>query len=287
VTTANSAKVITNTSGSRGITIKEAIICGDGIMDIFEDDSTMNLNSVASGNRWDMIVLRRTWNATIGASTSIYTVIEGSSSKSLPARNNNPGVIADQPIALCRVSAGQTAVQEIIDLRVWAHNGGMYAKDDLVRSYITAPGTCITIGDVTWVRRVTNGSVNDSTSWIEVGRLGSIDLFGVGSSLTGGVSVSKNFLIQAGTTVQDTDANGYARLTFDQPFPNGLLTVIAMNGDDFAVPRAFPSTAGGTGFGTAGSGNKNQWVYRLLRTDGGGDAYRNRHHRINWIAIGW
>ena len=94
------AQVVTNAIGSRGVTVKAGTVIGDGIMDVFENDTNLNLGSVASGSpdRWDMIVLRRTWSATVGASTSIYTVIPGGPNKSLPSRNNNKGVLSDQPI---------------------------------------------------------------------------------------------------------------------------------------------------------------------------------------------
>ena len=128
------ARVVTSTVGDRGITIKPGKVIGDGVMNIFENNTPLNFASVASGSpdRWDMVVLRRVWNATPGSSTATYTIVQGGPNRSLPARNNNKGVIADQPIALCRVKAGSTVVQEIVDLRCWAHNAGMVALDKLV-----------------------------------------------------------------------------------------------------------------------------------------------------------
>lgn len=284
------AKVIVSDVGARGIVVKKGIVCGDGIMDIFENDLPMNLNGVVSGDRWDMIVLRRTWNATPGSSTSVYAIIEGNSNKSLPPRNNDKGVISDQPIALCRVSANQNAVQEIVDLRCWAHNGGVYAKEDLVRSYIDQPGSHVTIGNDIWVRKVSNGATSDSDAWLRVGNLSAMNLFGINSQLDGDSTAATLFFAQAGTTVNVTDGAGYARLTWPQAFPNGLLTVVAMNGDDGASGATYFSSAGyNNAHKASGAGTKKDWVYAVIAENANGNQIKqpNRVHRINWIAIGW
>ena len=161
----NDAKVVIGT-GDRGILVKKGTIIGDGITDIFENDTPLTLAAASGTNdRWDMVVLRRTWNATPGASTSVYTVIQGGSTRTLPTRNNNKGVLADQPVALCRVRGGQTAVQEIIDLRAWYSNAGYFALDPLVLNYLSEPGTRVNIAGTTWTLKVNADPVNNTVSW--------------------------------------------------------------------------------------------------------------------------
>lgn len=288
------AKVVTSDVGVRGLIIRSGTVIGDGIMDIFEADTPMNLAAVTTGSRWDMIVLRRTWSATVGTSTSIYTAIQGNANKTLPARNNNKGVISDQPIALCRVDAGKNAVQEIIDLRCWAHNGGVYAKSDLVRSYLYEPGTHLTIEGVSWVRRVANGLTADGEVWLQVGSVSAMNLFANGIGILGNAG-GNMFFTQAGSQVTKSDAQGYARITFPKPFPNGLLFVGGFNGDDWAtggggIHFASAGTGANNTFGQAGLGSKTEWVYATLGQSPSTlivGRKANLLHRINWIAIGW
>ena len=98
--------------GDRVLNVQPGLAAGQGILD--ESDAVENLTgaAVASGNRWDLVALRRAW----GSSTSTLVLIQGGSAASLPARSTTPGVQDDQPLALVRFSAGQTAAQEIIDL---------------------------------------------------------------------------------------------------------------------------------------------------------------------------
>lgn len=291
------AQVVTNAIGSRGVTVKKGTVMGDGIMDIFENDTNLNFGSVATGSpdRWDMVVLRRTWSATVGASTSIYTIIPGGPNKSLPSRNNNKGVLSDQPIALCRIKAGNANVQEIIDLRCWASNGGVVAVNDLVMNYLDQIGTSLNINGKQWVKIVSANSA--STSWVALTTQGTIDLGGVGSSLTGGVNVNKDFIVQAGTISQKTDSAGYGRVTWDTPFPNGCLAVVGFDGDDWAGTGSLLVASAGRSdvFGPSGYGGKNDWVYAIkiqpMSENGSGSARISRkanfQHRINYIAIGW
>ncbi len=96
--------------------------------DAFE---SVQLPSVGSGSRWDLITLRRTW--TDPGSVDV-TYVQGTPAQGIPAAAKVGvdflGTEHDQPLALCRVTAGQTAVQEIIDLRFKA--GKVYAGASLL-----------------------------------------------------------------------------------------------------------------------------------------------------------
>ncbi|MGQ7313367.1 hypothetical protein ACUOFU_16800 [Microbacterium arabinogalactanolyticum] len=134
-------------TGDRVLSVQPGTAAGQGILD--ESDAVESLVGapVASGNRWDLVALRRQW----GAKASTLVLIQGGSAASIPARSTTPGVEDDQPLALVRFSAGQTAAQEVIDLRVWHGDGGLAARHALVRDYLTRIGTRIWINGVTWV----------------------------------------------------------------------------------------------------------------------------------------
>lgn len=134
-------------AGDRVLTVQPGTAAGQGILDASDAVESLTGAPVASGNRWDLVALRRAW----GSSTSTLVLIQGGSTASLPARSTNPGVEDDQPLALVRFSAGQTAAQEIIDLRVWNGDGGLAARHLLVRDYLDRIGTRIWINGITWV----------------------------------------------------------------------------------------------------------------------------------------
>lgn len=136
--------------GDRAVRIAAGVAAGAGVVDTSDAAETLLLPSVASGDRWDLIGLRRHW------ATGVSSVVRvgGGASKAIPSRPNTPGVEDVQPLWLCRVRAGQTAVQEFVDLRVWVGDGGAYANDDLVRSYIDRVGTYIQVGAKRWARRI-------------------------------------------------------------------------------------------------------------------------------------
>jgi hypothetical protein len=286
-------KVTTNTVGDRGVTVAAGTIIGDGILDVFEGSTNLNFGSVSSGSpdRWDMVVLRRTWSSTPGASTSIFTIIPGGPNRSLPSRNNNKGVIADQPIALCRIKAGQTAVQEVVDLRCWAHNGGVVALDDLVMSYLDQPGTQLTIERDSWVRTVTASGTTNTAGWARDTGLDSIALFGRGSQAPNnanpGDQTMNQFLVQCGFSYITSDSNGFCRLTFPKPFPNGLIhcSVSGANDDMFNDINCVPA---GASWGSTAL-HRTQVVFRIYGARSGvrDRDWPNRRVLYTWFVIGY
>jgi hypothetical protein len=285
---ANDCKVIEG-SGDRGITIKPGTIVGDGIMDIFNSNTNLNLASVVAGSRWDMIVCRRTWSTTPGASTSVFTVIQGSATKGLPARNNNKGVLSDQPIALCRVQAGSTEVEEIIDLRCWAHNAGVYAIDELVKGYIDQPGTHLSVGPRNWVKIVNASNVSNSDSWVEAHGMDWINLYDRGSQMRGNPNKAgtKGFQMQAGESLVTTDSNGYGKLIYPTPFSNGVLTVQFQPAEDPRFNDMNVVIPGGD-WGAQPSA-RFSCAFRIYGATNGvrHDNWPNKTVRIAWLAIGY
>lgn len=131
-------------AGTRTIQVATGGISGKGIYDLSSAAVTRSLGSVPSGVRWDLVVLRRTWATKL----SDIVVIPGGSTKALPDRSITPGTVDDQPLALVRVAAGSTNIQEVVDLRCSVHNGGAIAWDDLARTYLNQLGTDLRIGDI-------------------------------------------------------------------------------------------------------------------------------------------
>lgn len=133
---------------------------GHSVLDFSDVNETKALDLVTTGSRWDLVVLRRTWQPT-GGITSVEVVAGGSSNTALPSRNNTPGSVDDQPLALVRVDAESTAIGAIIDLRVWARNGGALAKNELVKQYLTAVATLVEIDGIWWRRVLGDNDVPD------------------------------------------------------------------------------------------------------------------------------
>ncbi|MGP5071656.1 hypothetical protein ACTXI0_04530 [Arthrobacter rhombi] len=137
-----------------------------GVVDSTPAETTVVLDPVTSGTRWDLIVVRRNWSPP-GGETSI-AVVKGGASKQIPDRERARGVLEDQPLWLVRVDQGRSVPSEYVDLRVFARNGGCTANDDLVRSYMNTLGTMIEVNGVLWLRVVDSASL---PSWKKVSDL--------------------------------------------------------------------------------------------------------------------
>lgn len=132
---------------------------GCGVLDNSTTETVLSLATVSSGSRWDLIVARRNW----GTNATSFAVVTGSATRALPGRAQTPGTLDEQPIALARVQAGQSQVAEIVDLRVWGGDGGIFALDPLVLQYLNRVGTSVRIAGVDW-RRVLD--VYDNPTWV-------------------------------------------------------------------------------------------------------------------------
>jgi hypothetical protein len=89
---------------------------GRGVTVVNTAQISIALDSVTSGARWDAIVIRRNWT------TNTVTVekITGTATRAVPAgRNNSPGTLDDQVIALVQSTFGQTLPTAVIDMRVF------------------------------------------------------------------------------------------------------------------------------------------------------------------------
>ena len=282
----NDWKVAAHPTIDKGVNVPPGVGWGRGVYDVTDSTYAVACPGLASGTRWDLIVAKRNWNGTGGATT--FDVIAGTSVKQIPAYTNDPGNVDYQPLALVQWTGGQTKPTAIVDLRAWVGPGGLVAKDEMVLQYLNTLGTTITIGDTVWQSTL---GLNDTVGWTRAQVFGRVPVFGVGKELVGGVpAVGSQFLIQAGTISQQSDSTGAARVTFPQKFPTGLLTVQITSGDT-SIDRAWwpaPMTYGITST-NSGHLNTSYFLYHLMTMNPGGGirTWGNQWHRINWLAIGW
>lgn len=138
-----------NVAGAdRTLSIANGTALGPGSLNVGTAFSPIQFDPVTSGTmRWDLVVLRRDWQPP-GGNTSIV-IIKGGATQVLPARNQNPGVIDDQPLYLQQVNAGSTSLGLRIDLRVWVGAGGAEAADKLALTYLAQPGAAVKVGEDT------------------------------------------------------------------------------------------------------------------------------------------
>lgn len=139
----------TNATGDRMLSIANGTALGPGMLNVGTSFSPIQFDAVTVGTtRWDLVVLRRNWQPAQG--TTSIVIIKGGSTMTLPARNQTPGVIDDQPLYLQQVNANSTALGTRIDLRVWVGAGGAEVVSSLALSYLAAPGAQVRLGGVEW-----------------------------------------------------------------------------------------------------------------------------------------
>jgi hypothetical protein len=162
-------KVTAHPSTPQAVNIAIGTGWGQGVMDTTDAVITVTCDAIGSDpsvTRWDLIMMHRDWTPPGGATTG--SKITGTSTKQIPPRANTPGVTDDQPLALVQWQGGQTQPIAIVDLRAWAGNGGMVAKDDLARTYLARVGATVAIGSAVWQYRLGD---NDVPTWFQSGQI--------------------------------------------------------------------------------------------------------------------
>lgn len=154
-------KVSPVVGADRTVSIAPGYGWGCGVTDQTVANETLQFDTNGAGTRYDLVVVRRDWTPTAGVSK--FMVVKGSATKAIPGtRKSGPGVEDDQPIALVPIIAGQTQPGPIIDLRCWAGNGGVVAKDVLALGYLAQLGAAVLIGAATWRYRF---GANSTPGW--------------------------------------------------------------------------------------------------------------------------
>lgn len=108
--------VTTVAGADRTVRVAVGVGYGHGVRDASSTTVDLQLPTIASGTRWDLIAARRNWQPAAGTTT--FVVVTGTSAQAIPAgRLVNAGVQDDQLLALVQVTAGQTVPTAVIDLR--------------------------------------------------------------------------------------------------------------------------------------------------------------------------
>lgn len=283
----NDFKVTAHPSIPYAVLVKAGKAHGFGVTDTAGADQVVNCESLASGVRWDLIVVRRNWQPAAGGPSTLVAIQVGANPiiPDAPIRKIGPGVEDDQPLFLVKWQGGVSAPVQFIDLRCWTGNGGLYATNDMARTYLNKVGTEININGVVWAYQIGD---NDIAGWVKISAIGSIPIFGAGSGRLGGIPpAGTSFLVQSGTSVSSSDKAGYGAIDFPKPFPNGVLYVKADSGDasiDYARGTALTyPTAGAPDWPNAVT--LTRFVYAVQRSNG--TRIPEALHRADWIAVGW
>lgn len=158
-------------TADRTIRLTAGPVQGQGVRDVLDVDTHVQLGTISSGSRWDLVVVRRSWGSSSGSTT--LAVVPGTADQltAIAARRTGVGTADagstggdDQPIALAQVTAtpGGAVISGLVDLRCFAGDRGvLLARDGLVLQYLTRPGTEVMIGSTRWTRPL------DSSSWIK------------------------------------------------------------------------------------------------------------------------
>lgn len=225
---------------------------GHGVFDEINSNVTVELDSVASGYRWDLIAMRRDWTGTGGTSTVIK--INGTSAKELPTdRASGPGLIDDQPLALVQVTAGQSQPTAVVDLRCWAGNGGMTAANSLSLNYLKSVGASCTIasrrwvcgvdtsGNAAWLDTMTPGAsvtLPLGTGWYAIGQAPNAAIVGGGTM----VHIQGEQIYQGGPEVWE----GWVLCTLPAGMRPSRMTYITGTCDNYSKTQVFFVTTDGT-----------------------------------------
>ena len=127
---------VTVGSGTRRVNIGAGLAFGKGVLVENTATATYDLPAPSGSSQWMLVGLRR-WNGS-APYTSIITHVLGNTSRAVPTVTQNAGSNDTQWLALCRVTAADTAVQEIVDLRLVSTEGaGFYTVfSDLAMSQL-------------------------------------------------------------------------------------------------------------------------------------------------------
>jgi hypothetical protein len=147
----------------------------------------------------------------------------------------------------------------------------LYARQDHDHGLPAAPGGVPSGGSQYQALTKTSGT-DYATTWRTVTQ-------GYGAGVLNGAALPAGpypVIVQGASSVVTTDANANGAIGFPVAFPNGLISLVVVNGDGTAVSNGTASIIGNT----LGSFSFQMWSQGTL-------AIRNGTVRVNWIAFGW
>lgn len=111
--------VVAEAVGALSVRVNPGTAYGDGVVDVLTPAQTgLAAGAIASGTRWDTVVIARNRAGTGGVTT--LAIRAGTSAQAVSANVNTVANTFDQPLALIKLVAGQSNVQQVIDLRHFA-----------------------------------------------------------------------------------------------------------------------------------------------------------------------
>lgn len=127
-----------NTGAARTVRLAAGELGGGGIFNVSNAPIDVQLPVVSSGSQYFLITGKQTWGAT---NATVAAYVDGTSARAIPSYTNDPGTLQHLPVALARVSAGNTSLTELVDLRCIAEESGVYTiYDDLALQLIERLG---------------------------------------------------------------------------------------------------------------------------------------------------
>lgn len=252
-------KVTAHPSIPYAVLVKAGRAHGHGVTDTAAVDQVVQCATIASGVRWDLIVVRRNWQPELGGPSTLEVVQAGVEPQIPAGRIVGPGIEDDQPIFLVKWQGGVSAPVEFRDLRVWAGNGGLYAKHDLVRSYMNSVGTEININGTSWTLRL---AANDDPEWSKGNRVVNASLKDlhavtglteVTTNVNGDASIPVTAFLSTVTNVHLTDATtsagGAVLLKWTAPTTGTTAITLRAFGTNGGPLPNYPLTISWTMFG--------------------------------------
>jgi len=188
VGSSGSLRVTAGGSGDRAVTIAAGSGYVYGVTATQSGSSVKNLASVSSGSRYDLVVLRVNWETN---TASIEVITGSSSSATLPSRTiwSSGNQIEDMPLALVKVTAGQSAAAVYADLRLWAGGAGVYhANHELAKRIFEdnlpgSAGTVLRLPGVTYTRTLTANVWAESREFTQDTAASLRSVMGLGSTV--------------------------------------------------------------------------------------------------------
>lgn len=252
--TQSGAWLVTTVPGvDRRVSVAAGSGWGHGIYDISDAPVTLDLDSLTSGVRWDVVAMRRTWDPGVGG-TSTFIKDNGTAALGFTAsRQTDPGNVDDQPVAFVQVTgdSGGGAITQVRPCRVWSQNRGMYAEDPLALLYLEPfLGTQVVVRETdgtTWdyarIKDTTGAAVwNSRRRWpAGTGTLSLLNGWAVPNGETPTLERREGRVDVSGTIHQASSWNQHIATLPDGYRPTRLrrFTFAAVNSNNSDGPRGF------------------------------------------------
>lgn len=98
----------------RTVRVSAGLLFGYGVLDTLSGNTDLQAAAIASGTRWDTVVLRRDWQPTPGGGSTLMILTGTSAQRPAASVKSGPGVLDDQILGLIKLQSGLTTIQEVV-----------------------------------------------------------------------------------------------------------------------------------------------------------------------------